>query len=169
MKSICFILLWLLQFSCGSASAVESYRVGVLAFRGLEEATNRWQPTVNYLSSQFSDRSFQLIPLTLDKTEAAVREQKIDFLLTNTGQYIELDARHELRPLATLQNRYKHNVTHRFGAVIIARADREDIRTLQDLRGKRFAAVKKHAFGGFQMVWRELRDQGIDPFPTLQN
>ena len=164
MKSICFILLWLLQFSYGSASAVESYRVGVLAYRGLEEATNRWQPTVNYLSSRFPDRSFQFIPLTLDKTEAAVREQKIDFLLTNTGQYIELDARHELRPLATLKSRYKHDVTNRFGAVIIARSDREDIRTLQDLRGKRFAAVKKKAFGGFQMAWRELKDQGIDPF-----
>jgi diguanylate cyclase (GGDEF)-like protein len=97
-----------------------------------------------------------------------VREQKIDFLLTNTGQYVALDARYELRPLATLKNRYKQDVTHQFGAVIVARADRDDLRSLQDLRGKRFAAVKQKAFGGFQMAWRELKDRGVDPFSDFE-
>jgi hypothetical protein len=68
MKLIRFFLFSLVLLGYGPASAGESYRIGVLAFRGLEEATNRWQPTVTYLSNQFSDRSFQLIPLTLDKT-----------------------------------------------------------------------------------------------------
>jgi diguanylate cyclase (GGDEF)-like protein len=168
MKLIRFFLFSLVLLGYGPASAGESYRIGVLAFRGLEEATNRWQPTVTYLSNQFSDRSFQLIPLTLDKTEAAVREQKIDFLLTNTGQYVALDARYELRPLATLKNRYQRHTTHQFGAVIFARSDRDDIRTLRDLKGKRFAAVKENAFGGFQMAWRELKDHGIDPFTDFE-
>jgi two-component system sensor histidine kinase TtrS len=52
----------------------------------------------------------------------------------------------------------------RFGAVIFTRTGRTDIQALADLRGKTFAAVDLHAFGGFQMAWRELREAGIDPF-----
>jgi hypothetical protein len=54
MKPICLILLCSLLI--GAASAGESYRVGVLAFRGLDEASSRWQPTVNYLTDQLADR-----------------------------------------------------------------------------------------------------------------
>jgi signal transduction histidine kinase len=47
--------------------------------------------------------------------------------------------------------------------VIFTRADRSDVQTLNDLRGKTFAAVHANAFGGWWMAWRELKAHGLDP------
>ena len=47
--------------------------------------------------------------------------------------------------------------------MIFCKAGREDIREAKDLIGKTFMAVKDTSFGGWQMAWRELKEQGIDP------
>lgn len=50
-----------------------------------------------------------------------------------------------------------------FGGTIFCMADRDDIRSIQDLKGKAFMAVDKFSLGGWRSAWRELKDQGIDP------
>ena len=36
--------------------------------------------------------------------------------------------------------------------------------TSADLKGKKFMAVKKSSFGGWQMAYKEFVDAGLDPF-----
>ncbi len=139
-------------------------RIGVLAYRGGDMALRMWEPTARYLSRRIPGHRFIIVPLDLAETGPAVANRHIDFLLTNTGNFVTLEARYRLSALATLRNRRRGRPYSRFGAVIFVRADRDDIRTLADLKGKTFMGVKRDGFGGFQMAWRELKHHGIDPF-----
>ena len=149
------------------ADSREVCTIGVLAHRGPEIATRMWTPTVDYLSSQITGYKFHLVPLDLDGMHAAEERGELDFILTNPGHYVELESHHGVSRIATLMND-RHGVpSMTFGAVIFTRAQRKDIRSLADLKGKSFAAVDEAAFGGFQMAWLELKEAGIDPFTDL--
>jgi len=162
-------LLWLVAVLPVVAVAGQQVTVGVLAHRGAEAAIGMWTPTVNYLSEQVDGREFQLLPLDLQQMRAALEAGKLDFIVTNPGNYVELEAGYDITRIATLMNIRQGRPSRRFGAVIFTRADRDDIHTLADLRGKVFGAVDEGAFGGFQMAWRELEDAGIDPFSNFRD
>ena len=141
-----------------------SYTIGVLAFRGEEIALKRWGPTAEFLNQEIPGSTFKIVPFGLEELSQAVANKQIDFLLTNTGHYVELEVFYGVSRIATVKNDIDGDISTSFGAVIFTRADRGDINSLQDLKGKRFMGVKRTGFGGFQMAWRELKDQGINPF-----
>jgi diguanylate cyclase len=147
----------------GTEDAARELTIGVLAFRGPEETLRMWTPTAEYLDSLVPGARFRVRPLTNDTLDPAVSGREVDFVITNPGSYVALNQRYGITRIATLISRRPTGPSARFGAVIIARADRHDLVTLADLRGKRFAAVHPEAFGGWWMAWRELRDEGIDP------
>lgn len=159
-----FLCLLLTQSICYSQSDVT---VGVLAYRGEEKAVDRWQATITYLDSRITDRKIHLLPLSLDQVENVIKNKEIDYLISNTGNYVQLENKYGISRIATLINKRLGKESTQFGAVIFTRADRHDINTLRDLRGKTFVGVDRDAFGGFQMAWRELQDLGIDPFTDL--
>jgi two-component system sensor histidine kinase TtrS len=142
--------------------------VGVLAFRGDDLARQRWEPTTNYLSTSLAGYSFKLLPLDLHEMNDALVRGDIDFILTNPGNYVELEARYGVTRIATLKNVRQGRAYVEFGAVIFTRAARTDIRELGDLKHASFAAVDPNAFGGFEMAWRELAEAGLDPFRDLR-
>lgn len=138
--------------------------IGVLAFRGADWSQERWGPTAEYLSRAVAGHTFTIVPLDLSRIGEAVAGARVDFLLTNPGNYIELENRYGVSRIATLRNLRDGEPYTVFGAVIFTRAGRDDIASLKDLEGKSFMAVSEHAFGGFQMAWLELEEAGIDPF-----
>jgi two-component system sensor histidine kinase TtrS len=160
-KIIAILLLWLGGWQAAVAQQVS---VGVLAHRGVETAIEMWSPTINYLSGQISGTEFRLLPLDLHEMSEALERDEVDFIITNPGNYVELEAGYGITRIATLVNLRHGKPSKTFGAVIFARNGRDDIHTLRDLRGKTFGAVDEGAFGGFQMAWRELKEAGIDPF-----
>jgi len=138
--------------------------IGVLAYRGEEQAVTRWSPLSDYLSEQIPGHSFIIRPFSLEGLEQAVSFGVLDFILTNPGHYVALQAKHGVSRLVTIRNLRQGKPYTVFGAVIFARTGRTDLARLADLKGKSFMAVDKEAFGGFQMAWREFKDHGIDPF-----
>lgn len=137
--------------------------VGILAYRGDQSCLDRWGPTIRYLNEEVGDAEFRLRPLDLDEMSAALERGELHFVLTNPGNYVELERRFGITRIATLKNLRQGESYTAFGAVIFTRADRRDIHDLSDLRQKSFGAVSPAAFGGFQMAWRELKTVGIDP------
>jgi len=160
------LIAWLVicLLPCAACAGNQEVWVGVLAHRGTETAVRMWTPTVDYIGSRIAGYDFRLVPLDLHELPAALESDKLDFILTNPGNYVELEAKFGITRIATLKNVRQGRISKTFGAVIFTRAERDDIRVLRDLRGKKFAAVDEGAFGGFQMAWRELREAGIDPF-----
>lgn len=143
--------------------------IGVLAHRGEKFARARWEPTIEYLDAKLTAYKFKLLPLSLEGVEAALENRKIDFLLTNPGHYYGMSDAFRLSQVASLKtDRQGKPITgNRYGAVIFARSDRSDIRTLGDLKGKSFAAVAPTAFGGFLAASHTLQRNGIDPYNDL--
>lgn len=137
-------------------------RIGVQAHRA--ESLQLWSPTAEYLSSAIPGYRFTMVPLDNHTFGPAVERGEVDFVLTNPGLYIELEARYGVTRMLTLRNLRQGKPYTVFGSVIFTRANRTDIQTLSDLKGKSFMAVDKNAFGGFLMAWREFKDLGIDPF-----
>jgi len=141
--------------------------IGVLAHRGDAACISKWTPTIDYLNGEIAASEFRLLPLDLNEMSAALAQGELDFILTNPGNYVDLERKFGVSRIATLKNLNFGNPFTVFGAVIFTRADRRDIQVLEDLDGKSFGAVSADAFGGFQMAWRELKQAGVDPYRDL--
>lgn len=143
----------------------EPLKIGVLAKRGSDVAHQKWDATADYLSQNLKDHEFIIKPLSFDEVQAAVTQQKIDFLLANPSVYIEMEVQYGISRIATLKNIGPGGAFTHFGGVIFARADRNDISTIKDLKkGHSFMAVSEKSLGGFQLAWNELKNAGIDPY-----
>lgn len=153
----------------GAADDHPPVRIGVLAFRGGEDALKRWSPTADYLTAAIPGTRFQVVPLAPEELNGAVESGALGFVLTNTGNYVDLEARYGISRIATLLTPARIEAGSVFGAVIFTRADRADITALKDLKGKSFLAVQPEGFGGFQMAWRELKAHGLDPFKDFKS
>jgi len=155
------LLLW----PNGSVRAeAPQLRIGVLAFRGAEMAESEWEPTQAHLRAQLPQYRILLRPLDLEGLNAAVRNGDVDFVITNPGHYVELEAAHGVTRIASLSTAARDIPPAMVGSAVVVRSAREDLRHLADLRGARLAAVSPDAFGGFRTAWRELAERNIDPF-----
>lgn len=141
-----------------------SVKIGVLAYRGDEEALKMWTPTAAYLNRAVPGYSFSIVPLDFREIGPAVGLGEVDFVLTNTSIYVELEAMHGISRMATLQNLGRAGGSTVFGGVILCRADRRDINGLGDLKGGSFMGVDDTSLGGWRVAWRELKAHGIDPY-----
>ena len=166
---ICVFTPLLLLSANISFAEEKEVRIGVLAMWGDKIARAMWQPTINYLNTTIPTQHFILKPLQLGKTTKSVKHNNIDFIITNPGNYIDLEARFGISRLATLKTKRQNKTSNQFAAVIFSRHDRDDIQSLTDLRNKSFMGVKKKAFGGFQMAWLEFKMIGIDPFEDFSS
>ena len=142
--------------------------IGVLAFRGEQDALERWSPTAEYLTESVADYRFRIVPLTLEGMVSEVSRDRLDFILTNTGNYVVLENAFGISRLATLKVRHLDKDFTQFGAVIFTRADHPELNEIEDIAGHSMLAVSQNAFGGFQMAWREMIDAGVDPFADLR-
>lgn len=138
-------------------------KVGVLAKRGASLCIKRWSATTEFLGDKIPGYFFTLIPLSFDQIVPAVQNEEVDFLLVNSGIFAGLEAKYGVSCIATMETLLAGQESTRFGGVIFTRADNTDIKTLQDLRSKRFIAVDRTSFGGWIMTLREFKLNGFEP------
>ena len=140
-------------------------KIGVLSHRGDQFTSDAWDPTAYYLTNQLPEYDFEIVPLDFDDVDPAVRNGEVDFILVNPGIYVNLEYKYRVSRLATMNNLRADDASYKiFGGVIFTRRQRNDIQTLEDLRGKSFMAVDVTSLGGFQMAWRELNKKGLNPY-----
>jgi two-component system sensor histidine kinase TtrS len=137
-------------------------RIGILAFRGNEEAEKSWGPTLAQLQRAMPEYRFELIPGSAQFLTTAVANHHLDFLITNPGQYLELEINYSARALATEQQMDGTATSESVAATIVVPAEASDIYQLSDFKGKRLAAVSTDAFG-YRAALREFLARGIDP------
>jgi two-component system, LuxR family, sensor histidine kinase TtrS len=144
-------------------------RIGVLAYQGSERAIEEFAPTRDQIERSLPDARVQLLTFDLEGVSRAVAEKAIDFVITNPGQYIDLESRFGATRLATLETSIAGSMSGAIASTVIAPAGAAAPRSLRDLAGKRVAVVSDQAFGGYQTVWREMDDQGLSParFQTI--
>jgi two-component system sensor histidine kinase/response regulator len=169
IKCRIIIFLFTLLITGASLGQENPVKIGVLAIRGAEQCVEKWSPTAQYLSARIPDKTFVIIPLDHEQIYPSVERGEVDFILTNPSFYVELEHRYETNRIATLKNRCLDRFYTRYWGVIFWRADRSDIRQINDLKGKTFMATAEGSFGGWRMVWRELKEMGIDPYRDFKD
>ncbi len=166
MKKLIFVFLLInivLSSNVSASDSLQVVNVGVLARRGSDECLQEWSLTAKYLSSRIPGYVFKIIPLKFDEVVGAVEKKDIDFVIVTSSKYIELQNLFGISRMATIKRSFLDGYATLFGGVIFCRADRDDINTLEDLKGKSFMAVDPTSFGGWLASWRELKVHGIDP------
>jgi len=160
MKLISLLILFVV-FLFSDDSIV---KIGVLVKRGIDTTFNRWNETAKYLTKKIENRTFKIVPISFDNIVKVVKNKEIDFILANSGFYVELEYMYGVQRITTLINRPITGVSQKeFGGVIFSHIDnaKRFIR-LEDIKGSNFLAVNEKSFGGWQVAWRELAESGID-------
>lgn len=158
------LLLALMAASPVQAADPVEVRVGLLAYRGAERAVSDWDPTLRHLEASLPGHVFKGVASDLPGLRAAVAAGTIDFVITNPGHYVELEAGHGVTRIATVETPGGPKPAAAIGSVVVVRADRDDLRVLSDVKRQEIGAVLPQAFGGFRVAWRELEAAGVDPF-----
>jgi diguanylate cyclase (GGDEF)-like protein len=159
------ILLWLLMAvgaARGAAGPEQVYRVGVTAFRDKAVTVREWQPTMDYLSEKIPGTRFEAVPMTIDEFEMALGKHELHFILTNPQHYIIMETIFGVSRVATLVKQENGKQVNTFGGVIFTRSERHDINRLEDVKGKRIAAVDRTSFAAFLLQYDMLLQHGVD-------
>jgi len=155
-----YIFLILLVF-VSSIFADKLVQIGVLAKRSNTITLQSWSATADYLTQEIDGYKFVIVPLGFEDLKKSVQKSEVDFVLTNTMYYVELEYEYGLSRIATLENLDNNGGgLISFGGVIFTKEDSK-IKTFDDLKGKRFGAVNANSFGGWIMAQKELKDNGI--------
>lgn len=180
--------LVLLALLPSAASAQTTIRIGVLAKRGEPVTTARWDGTAQYLEERIPDARVSIVPLSFDAITDAVARGSVDFVLTNSAQYVLFEVRYGAARIVTMKNAeaVERGVALRsegvngaslttFGSAIFARSDRAElidtplpqlIRSAVRGTGEiGIAAVDPTSLGGWLMAYGELLSAGIPLAP----
>jgi two-component system sensor histidine kinase TtrS len=170
MPKVIRTLLAVLAFAgCMHAHATapgQPLRIGVLAFLGSDAAVEEWSPVVRRLQAALPGYTPALRHLDHDGLRDAARSGELDFIITNPGHYIELEALLGASRILTLDTGGARTPARALGSAVIVPAG-SSLHRLEDLRGRRLATVGRGGFGGYQVVWGELAALGIDPEADL--
>ena len=137
-------------------------RIGVLSVLDDEDTQRQWQPLADRLAQALPGWQVQLQALNAAALEAALARRQLDFVVTNPGHYVVLEARHGATRIATQTAESGSDPAHAVGAAVVVRAGAPLPGSLADLRGQRVAAVQGQAFGGYQLMAAEWLRQGLD-------
>lgn len=153
------------------ASHKEVYTVGVLAIRGFEAAYSEFNKTFSdYLTATAGKRfdppiRFEMKPLNFRSLFTDTEKADIDYIYVNPSAFSCIESEYEARSLVSqISKRVVGGDTfflNKFGGVITARADNEEIQTIEDLKGKIIAAASISGLGSGQMQFRVLHEAGI--------
>ena len=141
-------------------------KIGVLAERGIEATLKRWTPLTKYLNTKLEHHYFTVLPLDfnqLSENIENIENNKIHFFITNPLNYVQLEHLYGASRIATLlnSNSATQDKFSKYGGVIFTNYDKQNINSIEDIKGKSFAAVDKQSFGGWIMAYEELITHGV--------
>jgi phosphonate transport system substrate-binding protein len=160
--SAAFFLLLLLPSCTDAGRDALPLRIGYMICNSLEETQSRFGPLTAYLGEQLGR---EVRPVYLDTVdfEEAVRRKEFDIIHTNSLLYVWFRDEHGFRVLSGEQ-RGKHG-SFSAGAIVV-HAD-SGIRSLEDLKGKRFVFGPPLAPTAFLSQYFLLLEGGVDPETDL--
>ncbi len=150
LSRLCQGALLLLALSVAPAArGAEALRIGVLDYLGSEHSLGHWAATEAALNAALPEYNFRLEALDLRQLAAALEADLLDFVITNPGNYAELEYLYHISRIATAEG------DQPVASTLVTAGDLEK---LSDLGGRRLAIVSPEAFGGFQLIWAEMAD-----------
>lgn len=137
--------------------------IGVLAKDDVANCAIRYKPTADYLTSKIDGYRFTFVPIRIDDFQASVAHGKFDFVLCDPLLYVKLQTIGEVSAIATIRKHFEGVIFSQLGGVVFCRKGRNDIKKLEDIHRKSFAAVSENSFCGWIVGQEFLQSKGIDP------
>lgn len=119
-------------------------------------------PTMRHLRKRFPHLRFHAETFSIAELSQAIQTKSISFFIADSGLFTFLASTEHADDLATRQNRFSSDPAKSTGAVLFVRADRNDLQTLSDLRGRKIAAQNPNDFTSWlTYLSRRTRSSGI--------
>ncbi len=152
------------------ASRPAVIRVGIMAFTSegdysthVEAEDRMLSHMGDHLNDKIPQYRFEARFYRMDALQTAVRKEKVDLFLASSGFFWEMQRRYGARDLATLVTHRAPDPNAGVAGVIFVRKDRFDLKTIEDLEGKRLAAGRPNMFLAYQLAMGEIAAAGHDP------
>ena len=146
MSRAAFFSLFLMLISAGAQA--ETVKIGYAHGLELFQENETLKQTLDALQSRIRGVEFKLVSLSPINTLSEIKEQKLDFLIGPSNFFVEFRGSIPFTHLATRISANGKEPAKTVGSVIIARSDRIDLNTINDLRGKSIAASMPNSLGG---------------------
>ena len=146
-----------------TTQAEEVLRLGLFAYRPPSVLRSQWQALADYLGQTIPGHKVELQILSQEEMDAAIRNNQLDFVLTDPTHFIHLRENSAMTgALATLARLEDGIPAPALGGVIVRRRERNELHQLADLRGKKVAAAGPVYLASYVAQAETLRQQGID-------
>ena len=156
-------VVFLVTFTtCANSYDNTVVRIGVLSYRDIDGLKVNFEELQSKLATAIPGHRFELRLLNVTDLRKAVKNGELEFVFTNSTQYVSLASEFGIQRIATLMLPESVSPEHALGSTILTLAGRSDVEKLSDLRGKRIAVVTNDAFGGYLAGARELLRAGVD-------
>ncbi len=162
-----FARFWFVAFlatftSYANSTDTSTVHIGVLSYRDIDGLAVNFEELQSKLSTAIPGHQFELRSLNVSNLHEAVKKGELEFVLTNSSQYVSLASEFGIQRIATLMLPEAVSPEQALGSTVLTLVGRNDISKLSDLRGKRIAVVTNDAFGGYLAAARELLGAGVD-------
>lgn len=136
--------------------------IGIVDTFSPEFYINSYSPTIDRLMTAMPQRQFRFVELDYRDVQAAVRQEKPDFIVAAASTFAELSSTCGAHQIGVRKSSQSTDVAHGVSSTFIVRAD-SPFRTLADLKDRKVAVVSKDSFDGWLIAQGELARQGLDP------
>lgn len=151
-----------LPSAVAESSPKQTLKFGVFNYLGDAQTYAKYAPIVDYLNHALVHEHIELEVLSHDEMDRRIAEGTLDLATTNPTHFLHIRrSNHVDGVMASLVSVQDGVYLPYLAGVILVLNQREDIRSLSDIRGKRIATPGGHLLGGYQTQVFELLQEGI--------
>lgn len=139
--------------------APQTITIGVQTIQGSAHETAQWQLWAQQWQPAVPHLQVRVLPMRWEALQAAVQAQQVEFVVTSPGHYVALEARYGVVRIASQLAEGAGHSMHAVGSALVVAAH-SPWQHAQDLKQHPIAAVAPDAFGGYQVMAAQWRQQG---------
>ena len=142
----------------GSAAVI---RLGVVTTTEPGFAATTVTPVVSEMEKLRPDDVVHVVQIAEHDLLNDIERERPDLLICSAWCFLNVLNDIGAHPVATRKTDRAASAVASIGAALVVRSDRTDLRTLEDLRGKKAAATLPHSVDGYPAVRLMLREKGF--------
>lgn len=144
-------------------ASVKRLRLAIVNSYGMSIMDDYYSRTIEAVKEKLSPIEIDVKIYGPDSFLKAAEKESFDMSIASSGLTSLMIERTGGLPLAAVVSDEAPDPNYANGAAIIVRADRPELRTLEDLRGRSVAIMSRTAFAGWQIPASEMVRKGLDP------
>lgn len=138
------------------------FRIGIIELSQIERIHNLVETSVDRLRKVFHPYQIDVKVYSSRELEKAIKSGEIDAFIASPGFFWRMVG-YGAKDIATMVFPDRPDPNHSSAITYVTRADREDIKTLEDMRGLRLSVSYPTAFMGYRIGLAEIAAHGFDP------